>query len=221
MKKTRLITAGILAAAVCPSALAGGGKPIAGVLIGASDAFWFESDGGQVLFAELKSDYYQTRGRMESDHSQEETADAESCSDSASTGGCTDGGDTGGCSDGGDTGGCSDGGDTGCSGGGGPGDLCLQVLAADGTMICWAGRPARPGWQRDPRLACPISAEGVYWLRVARAPCGPGGHETVTAAETGTGELPPRPYLLDVALLDQPGTGGRVKDAIDASKDEF
>ena len=56
----------------------------------------------------------------------------------------------------------------------GPSDLCLQVVDSAGDKICWAGRPIRPGWQRDPRLACPIPAgfTGEFTLRVFQGQCG-------------------------------------------------
>jgi hypothetical protein len=225
MKKMHLVisllAAGILAVIVCQGALADGGKPIAGVLTGPFDAFSFKSDGDQVLFAEIKSDYYQTRGRMGGSHETGEETEG-GCSDGGSSGGMPSEtppeGTSGGCTDSTHT---DDTHDDSCGGGGGPGDLCLQVLSEEGTMICWAGRPARPGWQRDPRLACPISEEGDYLLRVALGPCGPGGHETGTATESGSGEQPPRPYLLYVTLINQPIAGMDIKDAIEASGDEF
>jgi hypothetical protein len=95
---------------------------------------------------------------------------------------------------------------SGCSDEGGPGGFCLQVLEADGDIICWADRPVRPGWQRDPRLSCPLmpsrrSGE-TYTLRVSlrgegENPCGPDGLYPDPAPDE-----PDHPYLLDVSLRD-------------------
>lgn len=60
--------------------------------------------------------------------------------------------------------------DGGCGDDAGPGLFRLTVLDAAGNALCSASRPAPPpGWQRDPRLACPLPATRSpqqYWLRV-------------------------------------------------------
>lgn len=98
----------------------------------------------------------------------------------------------------------------GCADEGGPGGFCLQVLDAGGSIICWADRPVRPGWQRDPRLACPLRPSGpsgeTYTLRVSlrgegENPCGPDAGGSGTYPDPGPDE-PDHPYLLDVSLRD-------------------
>ena len=96
------------------------------------------------------------------------------------SGGCADVSSEDGCSDG-----CSDGGSDG------HGDLCLEVLDADNDeKICWAGRPVRPGWQRDPLLACPLPKDGDYILRVFIGSCG----STETGSYTYFGDSSPKQF---------------------------
>jgi len=203
-----LLAAGILAVVVCQGALAESGKPIARVLdpVSGYDEFTFKSAGNQILFAEIKSDIYQTRGRKGGSHETDE-GDEGGCTDDHSDGGSTDTGTSGGCSH--DTSdGTTDEGHDDCGGGGGAGDFCLQVLDPDGDKICWAGRPDRPGWQRDPRLACHIKEEygkGEFTLLVFRGKC---GGNPPTPAVTAAGETPVvYPYLLEVQLVDMASTG--------------
>ena len=197
--------------AICPgfiaTPLADGGKPIAGVLD--SDTpygeFTFKSAGNQILFAEIKSEIYQTIGRKGGSHETDE-GDEGGCTDDHTTddGGSTDTGSTGGCSH--DTSDSStDEGHDDCGGGGGAGDFCLQVLDPAGVKLCWAGRPDRPGWQRDPRLACPIPEgfeEREFTLRVFRGQCGNPDMSVVTI-EAGSSVA----YRLEVQLLNNARAG--------------
>ena len=219
MKKMHLVisllAAGILAVIMCQGALADGGKPIAGVLdeYKPYNEFTFESSGNQVLFAEIKSEIYQTQGRKGGSHETDE-GDEGGCSDGGSTGGMpggTSGGTSGGCTDSSHT---DDTHDEGCGGGGGAGDFCLQVWSpAENKKLCWAGRPERPGWQRDPRLACHIpemamAEEQDFTLRVFRGQCGSPDMNSVTI-EAGTSIA----YLLEVKLLNI-AQDGSLKDAM-------
>ena len=201
MKKMRLVltllAAGIMAVVVCQGALAESGKPIARVLdpVSGYDEFTFKSAGNQILFAEIKSDIYQTRGRKGGSHETPDDTDG-GCSDGGSTGGMA-GGTTGGCTDSSHT---DDTHDDSCGGGGEAGDFCLQVLDPDGVKLCWAGRPERPGWQRDPRLACHIPEgydKGEFSLRVFRGSC---GNKDMTAVKVDA--QTPVAYRLDVQLLN-------------------
>lgn len=116
----------------------------------------------------------------------------------------------------------------GCDEEGGPGGFCLQVLDANQNIICWADRPMRPGWQRDPRLACPLFPVGPagerYTLRVSlrgegEDPCGPGPAGIGLYPEPGPDE-PEHPYLLDVSLRDI-APEGDLKPAIAQSSNRF
>ena len=152
-------------------------KPIAAILDSSVgyDEYKFESSGNEILFAEIKSEVYQTMGRM--------CGSSEGSADSSE--GCTDSTHT------------DETHDESCGGGGD--DLCLQVLDPDGRKICWAGRPSRPGWQRDPRLACPLP-EGFenrkFVLRVFRGKCGNVNMNDVSAP----GEMPVV-YLLFLQIM--------------------
>jgi hypothetical protein len=202
MKRMRfvftLLTAGILALVVCQGALADSGKPIAGVLD--SDTpygeFTFKSAGNQILFAEIKSEIYQTIGRKGGSHETGEETD----------GGCTDSSHT------------DDTHDEGCGGSGGAGDFCLQVWnPVENKKLCWAGRPERPGWQRDPRLACPIPyspEDGEFTLRVFPGQCG-NPDMTLVSIEPGASIA----YLLEVKLLNI-AQDGSLKDAMAQGKGE-
>jgi len=101
------------------------------ILSGEYDDYMFQSAGNQVLIATLVAQDFQSKGRMgeEHDHAEDSFA-ADYLNDSSDTE------------------------SLGCSGG--PGGFCLQVLNDQDEVICWAGRPATPGWKRDPNLACPI-----------------------------------------------------------------
>lgn len=158
-----------------------------------ADSFTFSSRGNEILFADVDAEIYQVRGRKGGEHE-----------DSGEEGHDTGGGPppvtgSGEHEDHAEGDGCAD-------EGGGPGGLCLQVLDAAGNMLCWADRPARPGWQRDPALACPLpEARGnaEYRLRVTlkAGGCGPGasgGHESAALAAPTDG--PGIPYVLSWSL---------------------
>lgn len=144
---------------------------VAGVLDAAYADYTFASKGGEVLFATLDADVYQSLGRPAGEDE--------------------GGGDEGG----------------GCEDGGGPGGYCLQVLDDEGAIVCYADRPMRPGWQRDPRLACALPAAArpaTYTLRVALR-----GAEG-SCAQTATypaAPATPKAYLLDVSLRGIGETG--------------
>ena len=166
-------------------AWAAGNTPIARVLDGYYDEFTFSGEKGQILFADIKADIYQDQGRMGGAH------------DDAS-GGCADANSEDGCSDG-----CSDGGSDGHK------DLCLQVLDAnyEDKKICWAGRPVRPGWQRDPLLACPLPDDGDYILRVFIGSCG----STETGSYTYFDDSSPKQfYRLYIELMDAARDGQEI-----------
>lgn len=89
-----------------------------------------------------------------------------------------------------------DGHDDGC---GGPGGLILEILDDDGKVVCWADRPARPGWQRDAALHCPLMADGFYWLRIGLSEHDPHEHAAdLTASEPLGDDLVP--YLVNVSV---------------------
>jgi len=160
------------------------------------DEFTFKSAGDQILFAEIKSEIYQTAGRKGGSHETEEGDDGGCTDDHSDGGGSPGGGSTGGCTDSSHT---DDTHDDSCGGGGSAGDFCLQVIDPAGQKLCWAGRPQRPGWQRDPRLACPIPAgyeEGEFTLRVFRGQCGNPDMSAVSIEADAS-----IAYLLEVQLL--------------------
>lgn len=158
-----------------------------------ADSFTFASRGNEILFADVDAEIFQVRGRKGGDHEEgsEEGHDA--------GGGPPPVTGSGEHEDHAEGGGCAD-------EGGGPGGLCLQVLDAAGNMLCWADRPARPGWQRDPALACPLPegrGNAEYRLRVTlkAGGCGPGasgGHESAALAAPTDG--PGVPYVLSWSL---------------------
>ncbi|NGP52763.1 hypothetical protein [Thioalkalivibrio sp. XN8] len=174
-------------------------RSLAGVLdpvANTADDFIFASSGREVLFADLDSEIFQVQGRRGGDHGDEhETAIAASSSGGSSH----------------EDGSSHEEGD-GCGGAGGPGGLCLQVIDAAGTIICWADRPLRPGWQRDPALACPLPDYGSrrpeqYTLRVSlkTGGCGPGGsgghdHEVGLATASAPTGGDATPYVLNWSL---------------------
>ncbi len=154
-----------------------------------ADSFTFSSRGGEILFADVDAEIFQVRGRRGGDHD--------------------DDGDCGGHSDDDAAGAAAD--DDGHDDHGGPGGLCLQVFDTGGTMLCWADRPARPGWQRDPSIACPLpdgKGNSQYVLRVSikSGGCGPGGHghDASSVASEGIGI----PYVLNWSLRRVASDGG-------------
>lgn len=158
-----------------------------------ADSFTFASRGNEILFADVDAEIYQMRGRKGGDHEEsgEEGHDAGGGPPPVTGPGEHEDHEEGD--------GCAD-------DGGGPGGLCLQVLDAAGNMLCWADRPARPGWQRDPALACPlpeVRGNAEYQLRVSlkAGGCGPGGtggHDASTLAAPVDG--PGTPYVLNWSL---------------------
>jgi len=153
-----------------------------------ADSFAFQSKGGEVLFADVDAEIFQVKGRRGGDHGEEHDTEA-----AASSGGSSSHEDGSTHVEG-----------DGC--GGGPGGLCLQVIDSVSTMICWADRPLRPGWQRDPAIACPLPESGrpaQYQLRVSlkSGGCGPGGaggDDAVTMAAPSEGTI--TPYVLNWSL---------------------
>ena len=194
--KLTLLACMVLALALASPARADDDNTIAGVLSAnpGCNEYAFDSDGGQILFAEAGAELYQSKGR-------------------SSGGGCDHDDGTvheeGGCS--GDDGTTTTHDDGGCGDStSGPSDLCLQVVDSLGGKICWAGRPARPGWQRDPRLACPIANAGEYSLRVFRGQCGSTAACDNAVTESGAPESSPTHYLLRVRLVDVGVSGGKL-----------
>lgn len=154
-----------------------GAASVAGILqksIDDSDDYEFESRGNQVLFVDLDADIYINREPHDS-HDTVASAEAEA------SGGFTTTHD-----DEGEEGGCA---------GGGNGRFLLEVLTFGGNQVCLASKPARPGWDTDPRLACLLPHPGDYLLRVTLV--GMGGHQDETV---GAGKI--YPYLLNVSLRD-------------------
>lgn len=193
--KLTLLACMVLALALTSPARADDDNTIAGVLSAnpGCNEYAFDSYGGQILFAEAGAELYQSRGRSSGggcDHD-DGTVHVE--------GGCSsDDGSTH------DDGGCDCGDSTS-----GPNDLCLQVVDSSEVKICWAGRPIRPGWQRDPRLACPLETAGSYFLRVFRGQCG-NIDACGALTESGAPESSPTAYLLRVRLVDVEDSEGNL-----------
>lgn len=151
-----------------------------------ADSFTFFSRGDEILFADLDAELFQVKGRRGGSHEDDE-GDCGGHETEALAPAADDGHDD-------------------HDDAGGPGGLCLQVIDPAGTMICWADRPARPGWQRDPAIACPlpkVNGNATYTLRVSlkAGGCGPGatgGHETTVIASSSASAI--TPYLLNWSL---------------------
>ena len=97
----------------------------------------------------------------------------------------------------------------GCEGG--PGGFCMQVLDGYGDLICWADRPERPGWMRDPLMACflPDSARPeTYTLRIflrsGETSC---GDQDPLPPHADTRESAERLYVLKLQLQGQDEEG--------------
>ena len=150
-----------------------------------ADSFTFFSRGDEILFADLDAELFQVKGRRGGSHEDDEGDcgghETEALAPAADEHDDHDNS-------------------------GGPGGLCLQVLDPAGTMLCWADRPARPGWQRDPAIACPLPktrGNTAYTLRVGLkvGGCGPGangGHDVTPYASPGDSQV--TPYLLNWSL---------------------
>lgn len=128
---------------------------VAGILrdSGYVNEFTFKGDGNQILFADLDAEMYMIPGGHDGGGCGSTVTGVTGCS----CGGSATGGKTGACADSG-TGGTHDG-CGGTEGAGAPG-FRLEVLTVNGQIICAAGRPKRPGWDRDPRLACHLPTGG-------------------------------------------------------------
>lgn len=159
-------------------------KTLAGLLdsnLNPQDSFTFLSQGDELLFADLDAELFQVKGRRTGEDDEGDCGghEADALAPAA---------------------------DDGHDDSGGPGGLCLQVFDSTATMLCWADRPARPGWQRDPAIACPLpKTRGVttYELRVGLkvGGCGPGangGHDVALYASPGESQV--TPYLLNWSL---------------------
>ena len=175
-------------------------------LAGVLDAYWnpadsfaFQSRGGELLFADVDAEIFQVKGRKGGAHDDEEDCGGHESGEvvTAAADDHEDHDDAG-----------------------GPGGICLQVIDAAGTMICWADRPARPGWQRDPAIACPLPGSGTpaqYQLRVSlkSGGCGPGaagGHDAALAAAPAEGAV--TPYLLSWSLRRVADDGGLLLQSV-------
>jgi cysteine-rich repeat protein len=90
--------------------------------------------------------------------------------------------------------------------------FCLQLLARDGTVLCWAERAKTPGWQRDPRLACPlpgdpaVRAEYVVRATFADEACG----DTVYAPPPAGDPVPVFPYTVELEVRDAGSDAGPI-----------
>lgn len=109
----------------------------------------------------------------------------------------------------------------GCEDEGGPGRFCLQVIDPGGAIVCEATRPAPPpGWQRDPRLACYLPANGgnvEYTLRVSLT--GPEG--TCPAVAVSTSHPNASGFLLNVSLRGVAPSGVQLHQAAARSRNRF
>ena len=191
--KLTLLSCMLLALTLASPARSDDDNTVAGVLSGnpGCDVYAFDSSGGQILFVEAGAELYQSKGRSSGggcEHDDGTVHEEGSCSGDDGTSH--------------EEGGCGD-------STAGPNDLCLQVLDSSGGKVCWAGRPIRPGWQRDPRLACHLESPGDYSLRVFRGQCG-----SITACEavtaSGAPGSSPTHYLLRARLVDVEDSEGRL-----------
>lgn len=157
----------------------------AGVLgdVNAYDDYTLRASGGSVIFATALSNFYQTSGRRpgEDEHGEESLV-------TTSAGGDEDEGEDH-----------------------GKQLLCLQLLDESGAVLCFAERPSQPGWQRDPRLACPIDGDPAvtanYVLRVSYADTDCGDRNYPAAPVTKDGGPVATPYQLDGSLQGVSGDG--------------
>jgi len=189
----------------------GGVSSVAGTLqksVDNSDEFVFTSRGSQILFVDLDADIY--INQSSSGGHETESADAlvaqalstteEGCGGSGGSGGpggAGGSGEDGGCDSGDETGG-----EEGC-GGGGNSRFVLKVLDVSRNEICTATRPTKPGWDTDPRMACPLIDAGRYILSVGFASTAGGG---------GMGGTPQvHPYLLNISLRQMAAEGTEIQ----------
>ncbi len=89
----------------------------------------------------------------------------------------------------------------------GPHGFYIEIYN-DGEKICSAGRPTRPGWERDPRLVCILENEATYTVIIRFVP---------------KGENPPEkvPFLLNVTLRGIAPGGADLKESLLVSKNEM
>ena len=157
----------------------------AGVLGGANavDDYALRASGGSVIFATALSNFYRTSGRRPG----EDECGEESLVTTSAGGDEDEGEDHG------------------------KQLLCLQLLDESGTVLCFAERPAQPGWQRDPRLACPIEGDPAvsanYVLRVSYADTACGDRSYPESPVTKDGAPVATPYQLDGSLQSASGDG--------------
>lgn len=198
MKTTTIGSAGLVAAVLallCMPAFGqvtreSGTRSLAGVLhsdINPVDSFAFYSRGNEILFADIDSDIFQMHGRMGGDH---EGDHEEGTSHSTESGEVAEGHTPGD--------GCSD-------DAGGPDSMCLQVTDGNTTVLCHAGRPMRPGWQRDPALVCPLPKTGANTIYVLTVKLGGGCGQPADGFSAPSGRVDATtegavPYVLNLSL---------------------
>ena len=177
-----------------------GTKSVAGVLhssYNTQDSFGFFSQGGEILFADVDSDIFQMHGRMGGTH--DDTSHTDTHTDE---GGPPEEPGPGEHEDHEEGDGCAD--------SGGPGGLCLQVYdRAMGEVICHAGRPMRPGWQRDPALVCPLPkrrGNSEYILSVKLSGCG-SYTPPEAAVSFNVNDASATPYVLNFSLRGMASDG--------------
>ncbi|WP_303722718.1 hypothetical protein [Malonomonas rubra] len=98
----------------------------------------------------------------------------------------------------------------------GPARFILQVYDEYGNLVCHAGKPPRPGWETDPRMACLLNEEGTYLLRV-----GLKNEEDSTSGISVEEKI--FPYLLSVSLraLATDGSPSNMNNALAESRNKF
>lgn len=157
---------------------------LARVLDGDYDEFTFVNSSEAILFADLDAEIFQMQGRQTDDHHNEGLTPLINEAAAEEPGGCSDEG--------------------------GPGGFCLQVFDAYGELLCWADRPMRPGWQRDPRLACPLFSARPEVLTLRVSARGDGENPCASVEDYPLADDLPmerRIYLLNVSLRSLAPTG--------------
>lgn len=98
----------------------------------------------------------------------------------------------------------------------GPARFVLQVYDEYGDLVCHAGKPSRPGWETDPRMACLLNTTGTYLLRV-----GLKNEEDSTSGLSVDDKT--FPYLLSVSLraLATDGSPANLNKALTESWNKF
>ncbi|MEJ2368193.1 MAG: hypothetical protein P8Z49_07565 [Acidobacteriota bacterium] len=159
-----------------------GAGSVAGVLHKLSDftiEYTIKADGNQLLIADLDAELFRTTGGCGEEHAETATTTATESEESC---GCdeTDAG---------------------------PHGFYIEIYK-DGLMVGSAGRPTRPGWERDPRVACLLEEEGVYAIRIRFVPRGENAPQKV-------------PFLMNVTLRGLAPGGTNLMDALAASKNQM